>query len=864
MCDFSRGIYGNLTYTLIYFIGISFFCIRCTETLTELEENMYTYLTGCDSIYLFGSESSLIKSLDSMATKRLNSKEENAIANIAAYLNYYSSSPKITKQYFSKFSDYEPDSNQYSLLSFDYLLYNIPESIHIERFKQCVDTCSYWYKIYKYNRIAQYYIDVDLELDSARHYFLQSYDLLKTHPKITREHFRTYNGMALMAPILRKHHEGIYFSNLLCDFENYVFPPDSLMRARAFLLRANMLFREGDYDGSYEDNAIALQLIDSTTHTYEYQKYLENELVFTNRTPEDIKLIDDLLVRLTKNVQATGFDIANVHRLKGRSLLDRGQYQKAIPELVTAYEQAMDYHFFSVKHLSYICDCLVSCHKALGSYEKAIHYLEIDDIYSGGRMKLNKKNNDFSFFNKLSKAEVYYSKFNASHNINDLYRVAALLQKVDSVMWNEYKVTDEQAIIQFYWESGNVFFSLGVETFYNLYNKTKDQAYLIQYLKFADMRKSSLLYRDQVLSVRSKETKKSIYEKQLLLTAQMKEAYLKGARGNPDFNQIVEQYLAHERSAETEIPAIKDDFKITSSREINLHNIKASLGGDETLLDIVQHGSDIYYTIISNKNVEVIKNQIDENNMDKLQKYLMLDNMLNATYVTSLKQSLIPEEVKRKLRSKVIIIPDGFFHRLPMAYLLGSAYEVTYLPSFKFIKPISSTSPKKIPTKWAVFAFSDKNTIMQNADTGLPELPGTYSEAVQILKNQPSAIIYTGKEATKENFIKAYTDPAITSIHLATHGYAVSHRKEDIKLYFRTRSGGIDSLYGYDLLRHRSTVQQIKLSACDSGKGKVVEGEGNYTLARYFIINGAQEVVSSLQKMKDFNADEDVVVRYRL
>lgn len=61
----------------------------------------------------------------------------------------------------------------------------------------------------------------------------------------------------------------------MCDFENYVFPPDSLMRARAFLLRANMLFREGDYDGSYEDNAIALQLIDSTTHTYEYQKYLE-------------------------------------------------------------------------------------------------------------------------------------------------------------------------------------------------------------------------------------------------------------------------------------------------------------------------------------------------------------------------------------------------------------------------------------------------------------------------------------------------------------------------------------------------------------------------------------------------------------
>lgn len=64
---------------------------------------MYTYLTGCDSIYLFGSESSLIKSLDSMATKRLNSKEENAIANIAAYLNYYSSSPKSQSNIFLSF-----------------------------------------------------------------------------------------------------------------------------------------------------------------------------------------------------------------------------------------------------------------------------------------------------------------------------------------------------------------------------------------------------------------------------------------------------------------------------------------------------------------------------------------------------------------------------------------------------------------------------------------------------------------------------------------------------------------------------------------------------------------------------------------
>jgi len=176
-------------------------------------------------------------------------------------------------------------------------------------------------------------------------------------------------------------------------------------------------------------------------------------------------------------------------------------------------------------------------------------------------------------------------------------------------------------------------------------------------------------------------------------------------------------------------------------------------------------------------------------------------------------------------------------------------YSILHLPTVRLFKKFLQNESDK---KGAVlFAFSDKETIRSKLRTFLAELPGTYKEVMALSLKYPKAIIYTGKNATKANFIRAYQDTNISYIHLALHGLANSAEKDDVKLFFRTTSGGLDSLYGYELMKYKSRCKKVVLSACQSGIGAYIPGEGSYSLPRYFMINGATDVVFNYWDVED-------------
>ncbi len=175
--------------------------------------------------------------------------------------------------------------------------------------------------------------------------------------------------------------------------------------------------------------------------------------------------------------------------------------------------------------------------------------------------------------------------------------------------------------------------------------------------------------------------------------------------------------------------------------------------------------------------------------------------------------------------------------------------KVVYVPSYHLINDFL---PKKGATGKAVFfAFSDPATIKSKKRTRMIELPGTYREVVKLKNQYPDSRLYSGNNATKNNFLKEYQNPDNHYIHLALHGVAVSDTKDDIKLYFRTKPGGLDSLYGYELLNLNSSCKKIVLSACHSGAGKYIKGEGLFSLPRYFMINGANDVSFNFWEVED-------------
>ena len=165
------------------------------------------------------------------------------------------------------------------------------------------------------------------------------------------------------------------------------------------------------------------------------------------------------------------------------------------------------------------------------------------------------------------------------------------------------------------------------------------------------------------------------------------------------------------------------------------------------------------------------------------------------------------------------------------------------------------------------------------SEPSITPLPGTAIELQKISEllsgNSIDTEVYT-KEAASEDVLKKSSNPAI--VHIATHGFFIGDKptkeaiiagssiKSDNPLL---RSGlllagagavnmedqakdadGIFTAYdGINLPLLQTEL--VVLSACETGTGEVVNGEGVYGLSRAFSVAGARHVVLSLWKVDD-------------
>jgi len=202
----------------------------------------------------------------------------------------------------------------------------------------------------------------------------------------------------------------------------------------------------------------------------------------------------------------------------------------------------------------------------------------------------------------------------------------------------------------------------------------------------------------------------------------------------------------------------------------------------------------------------------------------------------------------------------------------------------------SSTISKSSSLKTAVL-FGDPNYSkgldVEKAKTmTLPELPGTRIEVTKISeilkKGSWKTTLNLGNDATEEN-VKSVRSPKV--LHIATHGFF----KADIDENKKDKVFGIEPVRAAEnpLLRSGlmftgadNTIQQIEqkeskskddgilnayeammlnldktelvvLSACETGLGEIINGEGVYGLQRAFEVAGAKNVIISLWQVSD-------------
>jgi CHAT domain-containing protein/Flp pilus assembly protein TadD len=146
----------------------------------------------------------------------------------------------------------------------------------------------------------------------------------------------------------------------------------------------------------------------------------------------------------------------------------------------------------------------------------------------------------------------------------------------------------------------------------------------------------------------------------------------------------------------------------------------------------------------------------------------------------------------------------------------------------------------------------------------LPRLKGSRIEVRQIadLYRPDDVMIYTGKNANEKHVKQNPLVETAKRLHFAAHGILNEERPALSGLRL-TQAGGDDGLLQvYEIFNLDLDAELVVLSACESGLGKEVTGEGLVGVTRAFLYAGAPSVVVSLWRVRDDTAPDLMVDFY--
>jgi len=205
---------------------------------------------------------------------------------------------------------------------------------------------------------------------------------------------------------------------------------------------------------------------------------------------------------------------------------------------------------------------------------------------------------------------------------------------------------------------------------------------------------------------------------------------------------------------------------------------------------------------------------------------------------------------KIKTKKRIIIIPHNEISFIPFECLQNAAEEMPLIRDFSFCYQYSINflqNRKSFPEhQYEVLGMAPFTELNPKQD--LPMLPASLSELDQ-LKGK----ILVGQQANKSAFVQYASNYPF--IHLATHAYASDQNPLQSFIAFygdSTEADTLRRLYEQEIYRldlHSSRL--VILSACETGSGHLIHGEGIMSLSRAFSYAGCPAVVTSMWKADD-------------
>ena len=198
---------------------------------------------------------------------------------------------------------------------------------------------------------------------------------------------------------------------------------------------------------------------------------------------------------------------------------------------------------------------------------------------------------------------------------------------------------------------------------------------------------------------------------------------------------------------------------------------------------------------------------------------------------------------------RIIIVPHGPLHYLPFqAQRLDGQYLIERNPMS--IAPSISIAAKlaeRTPTVSAQLVAFGNPTI--NPDVADP-LPGAEREVHALSKQFPGATLFFKEQANKTNFQSSA--PQARLLHVAAHAVADTLDPLHSKVLLADENGQPNYLEAKDVLgMDLKGTAMIALSACESGLGRVEDGDEVLGFTRSFLSAGTSTLLASLWPVSD-------------
>lgn len=205
-----------------------------------------------------------------------------------------------------------------------------------------------------------------------------------------------------------------------------------------------------------------------------------------------------------------------------------------------------------------------------------------------------------------------------------------------------------------------------------------------------------------------------------------------------------------------------------------------------------------------------------------------------------------------KSMKHLYICPDGVLYNISFARYINT--EISYLSSPQdLLEDYDDSSDDDLDIVSVIYPDYYDESSESRGQKGV--LYGSYIEGMYINQLFEDSTLLSREDANHDNFLDIIS-PKI--LHISTHGEYVDSDQlmENGRLclsgYNKTDSGYVTAAEIQDM--DLTDTELVVLSACQTGQGKSIGGEGVYGIRRAFELAGAKTLLLTVEEIDDYNA----------